>query len=426
MQSLAGPPAARVKLRRLQMDDVWRDNSLGLDATRVIDRRIYLEEKVLAAEQERIFAKTWQWVAHESEIPEFGDYVTTSIAGRAIVVARSESDRITAFYNTCTHRGAMLAHKARGKSDGGFVCLYHGWCFDTEGKLTAAPLPDAYGANLRKKCYDIPQVRSETFEGNIFVCLDENIAPLEEFLGEAGPYLKTYLQEGVALGRVRWTLEGNWKLWHENFRDNYHPMFAHLVLGFNYQGVKIEGQNLVLDDGHSLLTFPSQGNPDRISSSIGKITGRPITGGAAVLARRPTEGPRTQHSILAVFPNLDVQHATHPDASPYLQTVRPLGVNKAVVEIVVFGKTTDTAEERQARLDNALDGQAASGKISGDDNEAARRCMIGFSTADAVRWSNMDRGQAPGREGEKNDEYSLREFYRAYKRYMGDVLDQIA
>lgn len=408
------------------MDDLWQNNSLELDATRVIDRRIYLEEKVLAAEQERIFAKTWQWIAHESEIPDFGDYVTATIAGRAIVVTRGEDERITAFYNTCTHRGAILAAKARGKSDGGFVCLYHGWCFDTEGKLTAAPLPDAYGGAFRKKCYDIPQVRAESFAGNIFVCLDENAPPLEQYLGEAGDYIKDYLADGVALGRVRWTLEGNWKLWHENFRDNYHPMFAHMVLSFNYQGVKIEGQNLALNDGHSLLTFPSQGNPERISSSISKITGRAITGGAAVLARRPTEGTRTQHSILAVFPNLDIQHATHPDASPYLQTVRPIGIDKAVVEIIVFGRKSDTPEQRQARLANALDSQAASGKISGDDNEAARRCMMGFSTVDAVRWSNMDRGQAPGKEGAKNDEYSLREFYRVYKQYLGDVLKQIA
>lgn len=407
------------------MDDVWQGNSLALDPTRVIDRRVYVEEKILAAEQAHIFAKTWQWVAHESEIPEFGDYVTATIAGRSIVVARGEEGRITAFYNTCTHRGAILAAKARGKSDGGFVCLYHGWCFDIEGKLTAAPLPDAYGDNLKKECYDIPKVRAEVFAGNVFVCLDEAAAPLDEFLGESGAYIKQFLSECVALGRVRWMLDGNWKLWHENFRDNYHPMFAHAVLGLNYQGVKIEGQNLVLDEGHSLLSFPSQGNPNTISSSIKRITGRAAPGGAAVLARRSTEGEPTRHSILAIFPNLDVQHASQPDASPYLQTVRPIGIDKAVVEIVVFGMKSDTPEQREARLANALDGQAASGKISGDDNEAARRCMVGFSTIDAVRWSNMDRGQTPGKEGAKNDEYSLREFYRAYKRYMGDVLKQI-
>jgi hypothetical protein len=89
---------------------------------------------------------------------------------------------------------------------------------------------------------------------------------------------------------------------------------------------------------------------------------------------------------------------------------------------VVFGEAGEAPEARQARLDRFLDAQAASGKISGDDNEAARRCGLGFGAVGEVGWSNMDRGQEPGREGGKNDEYSLRAFYDAYKAYMGDSL----
>ena len=88
----------------------------------------------------------------------------------------------------------------------------------------------------------------------------------------------------------------------------------------------------------------------------------------------------------------------------------------------MFGEAGEPAEARQARLDRFLDAQASSGKISGDDNEAARRCAVGFGTVDEVRWSNMDRGQGAGAEGAKNDEYSLRAFYAAYKAYMGDAL----
>lgn len=410
------------------MADTWRDNSLALDASRVIDRRIYVENKIYEAEMANIFAKSWQWVAHESELPEFGDYVTANIAGRAVVITRGEDGGVHAFYNTCTHRGAILAPHARGKTDGSFVCLYHGWCFDTVGKLTAVPLGQAYPENLTKnKCYDIPKIRCELFSGHVFVCLDQNEPSLMEFLGPVAPHIAEATGEGVALGRVRWMLEGNWKLWHENFRDNYHPMFAHQVLSQNYQGVKIEGSNHDLGAGHSLLTFPSQGNPKQIVSAIGKITGRPMDERATnVLGRRSdTPGP-VRHSILAVFPNLDFQYTTHAEASTVLQTVRPMGIDKACVEILVFGKKDDTPELRQHRLETALDGQTAAGKISGDDNEAVRRCAIGFSTIDAVRWSNMDRGQEPGDTGAKNDEYSLRAFYALYKERMGDVLAQFA
>jgi hypothetical protein len=123
-----------------------------------------------------------------------------------------------------------------------------------------------------------------------------------------------------------------------------------------------------------------------------------------------------------VFPNLDFQFSAGGEMGNYVQTVRPLGFDRAVVELVAFGTVGEPAEARQARLDGCLDGQTAAGKISGDDNEAARRCEAGFGTVSEVRWSNMDRGQAPGSEGIKNDEYSLRAFYREYKKYMGDAL----
>lgn len=401
------------------MNDVWSDNPLKLPGSRVIDRNIYVDPAIFAAEQEKIFARTWQWVAHETEIKEFGDYVTATVAGRPLVISRGDDDRISVFLNTCTHRGAVLAAHARGNSRGSFVCMYHGWCFDTEGRLTAAPLAAAYGDNLKKACYDSPKVRHEVFAGNIFVSLDPNIEPLADFLGASGPYIEQFTGKHEALGRVRWALKGNWKLWHENFRDNYHPMFTHAVIGANYQGVKIEGVNRDLSQGHSLLAFPSQGNPDQIRSTVRKITGKALESEIRV---RPNSGDVLNHHIMAVFPNLDFQNSGDGRIQNVLQVVRPVSVDTAIVELVAFGDIGEPDQARQTRLGQSLDGQTAAGKISGDDNEAARRCSIGFGTVREVGWSNMDRGQEPGAQGGKNDEYSLRAFYDAYKSYLGESL----
>jgi benzoate/toluate 1,2-dioxygenase alpha subunit len=403
------------------MGDIWTANPLNLDGSRVIDRNIYVDPAIYAAEQERLFARTWQWVAHESEIPAEGDYVTATVAGRPIVISRGADGAVHAFLNSCTHRGALLAPHARGNAAGGFVCMYHAWCFDAEGRFTAAPLAAAYGENLAKACYDAPKVRHDSFAGNVFVCLDAATAPLAEFLGESGPYIERFTGRHEALGRVRWMLEGNWKLWHENFRDNYHPMFTHAAIGANYQGVKIEGINQDLAGGHSLLAFPSQGNPEHIRTTIRRLTGRapeqPLN-----FRPRPANDGAISHYIMAVFPNLDFQFSGDGAMQNVLQVVRPVGIDRAVVELVAFGDVGESAEARQARLDRSLDGQTAAGKISGDDNEAARRCHAGFGSVRELRWSNMDRGQAPGAEGGKNDEYSLRAFYDAYKTYMGDAL----
>jgi hypothetical protein len=125
---------------------------------------------------------------------------------------------------------------------------------------------------------------------------------------------------------------------------------------------------------------------------------------------------------MAVFPNLDFQNMAGGGVLNMLQVLRPLSVDRTMVEALVFGPKNESAEARQWRLERSLDTQAASGKVSGDDNEAVQRCSLGFTTLSAVKWSNMDRGQAPGREGLKNDEYSLRSFYATYKEYMGDTI----
>jgi phenylpropionate dioxygenase-like ring-hydroxylating dioxygenase large terminal subunit len=415
---LGSSPASLIK--EDAMRDVWDDNSLNLDGSRVIDRRIYLEPSVYQAEQELIFARTWQWVGHESEIPEAGDYVTATVAGRPVVISRTHEGAVAAFLNTCTHRGAMLAPHARGKAPNGFTCMYHAWCFGNDGAFEGAALPAAYGENLEKGCYDAPKVRSDVFAGSIFVTLSDEAVPLADYLGEAGSYIQRFTGAHEVIGRVRWSLEGNWKLWHENFRDNYHPMFTHQLLNANYQGVKIEGVNLDLADGHSLLAFPSQGNPDGIRQRIRRLTG--MEPQPTNFRRRPAPDGGLNHFIMAIFPNLDFQFSVGGEMGNYVQTVRPIGIGRSVVELTAFGTVGEPEEARRARLDGCLDGQTAAGKISGDDNEAARRCTTGFGAVAGVPWSNMDRGQAPGVEGGKNDEYSLRAFYREYKKYMGDSL----
>ena len=102
-----------------------------------------------------------------------------------------------------------------------------------------------------------------------------------------------------------------------------------------------------------------------------------------------------------------------------LQVVRPLGVDRTMVELLALGTEGESKEARQWRLERTLDSQASSGKVSGDDNEAMVRCQAGCMV-DAVGWSNMSRGQAPGKIGEKRDEYSLRSFYHTWRRYMGE------
>ena len=49
---------------------------------------LYYDPALFEAELERIFYKTWIWVAHESELPNSGDFRTTTIGRQPVIVVR--------------------------------------------------------------------------------------------------------------------------------------------------------------------------------------------------------------------------------------------------------------------------------------------------------------------------------------------------
>ena len=375
------------------------------------------------AERASIFASTWQWVAHESEMPAPGDYVSCTIAGRNIVVARDNAGGTNAFYNTCTHRGACLTERPKGNCGGKFVCMYHGWSFDTAGKLAGVTWAEVYGEEFDRRLYDIPAIRVEIFAGHIFVALGEVPQTLVEYLGETADYIEQFTGQHEALGRVRWLIEGNWKLWHENFRDNYHPEFTHRVVGAGYRGIDVKGINMELEPAHSLLKFPPQRDARQIEGLLREVSGHEIDIKQTLYRRPPFDVDiNGDLHILAVFPNLDFQSYLDGAGGTFLQVVRPIAVDKTMVELVAFGVAGEPAQARSWRLKREMDIQTSAGKVSGDDVEVARRCTTGFSAVKEVPWSTIDRGHAPGTAGDKNDEYAMRKFYQAYKEYMGEAL----
>ena len=59
-------------------------------------------------EQERVFAKSWVYVACLSDFKKPGDTVVARVAGQSVVVVQNKQGQLRAFYNVCRHRGAKL------------------------------------------------------------------------------------------------------------------------------------------------------------------------------------------------------------------------------------------------------------------------------------------------------------------------------
>ena len=133
----------------------------GVPAGRV-PARIFNDREIYELEIEKVFGKAWCFLAHESEIPRPGDYVTRYIANNNIIVARDEKGQIHAHLNMCRHRGNMMCKSEMGNASH-FRCSYHGWVYKNSGELIGVPyFNEAYDRKLRRADWGLVKVRIDT------------------------------------------------------------------------------------------------------------------------------------------------------------------------------------------------------------------------------------------------------------------------
>jgi phenylpropionate dioxygenase-like ring-hydroxylating dioxygenase large terminal subunit len=213
------------------------DQSAVLDHVRrgLIPAHIYNDAEIFALEQERIFARTWVFVGHTSEIPARGDYVVRRVLRDSFIVTRDEQGEIRAHFNMCLHRGMQLCRAELGNASH-FRCPYHGWTYRNDGRIAGLPFhQDAYGGEAgfrRKDRRLLPAPRLDSYNGLLFLSLDPQAPPLREYLGDFAFYLDYYTKQspsGIELrGPQRWRIKANWKIGAENFAgDMYHTPHTH-------------------------------------------------------------------------------------------------------------------------------------------------------------------------------------------------------
>jgi phenylpropionate dioxygenase-like ring-hydroxylating dioxygenase large terminal subunit len=201
----------------------------------MIPAHIYNDAEIFALEKERLFGRTWLFVAHESEVPQAGDYVVRRVLEDSFIIARDQNGEVRAMFNMCLHRGMQVCRAEMGNASH-FRCPYHGWSYRNDGRIVGLPFHrEAYGGEAgfqRKGQTLLPAPALDTYNGLIFISLDPQAPPLRDFLGDFAFYLDYYTRQsnsGIELrGPQRWRIKANWKIGAENFAgDMYHTPQTH-------------------------------------------------------------------------------------------------------------------------------------------------------------------------------------------------------
>ncbi len=235
----------------------------------VVNPRIFTDPETNRLEMERIFTRTWLYVAHESEIPNPGDFVTRTMGDDPVVVWRGQDGKVRVFLNVCRHRGRRVCSEDMGKA-AHFKCPYHGWTYGNNGELISVPFFEGYQGQLDKDLlglYETPQL--EIFHGLIFANWDAKAESLGDYLGEARWVLDLLFgrTEGMEVvgAPMRWEADANWKLAAANFAgDGTHIFTTHGFRGALGLADKLKGERvsyrLTTNRGHASALSGFKGN----------------------------------------------------------------------------------------------------------------------------------------------------------------------
>ncbi|WLP91967.1 benzoate 1,2-dioxygenase large subunit [Gordonia sp. NB41Y] len=390
-------------VRQVLSDAVIDDRDAGIYRA---NRRIFTDEEIFELEMRHIFEGNWIYLAHESQLPEPGDYFTTYIGRQPVVITRDKSGELHCLINACAHRGAMIC---RRKTDNRMTltCPFHGWTFRNDGTLLKVKDPEGAGY---PDTFDVDGSHNLThvakfgnYRGFLFGSLNPDVLPLEEHLGDTRTVIDMLVDQSpegleVLRGSSTYTYDGNWKVQAENGADGYHVTATH----WNYAATtsrrntgESKNDTKALDaggwgkSGGGYWSFPHghlclwtwAANPqdrplwdkmDELKSQFGDAKGEFMV-----------KGSRN----LCLYPNVYLMD----QFSTQIRHFRPIAPDKTEVTIYCIAPKGESDEARAHRIRQYEDFFNASGMATPDDLEEFRSCQLTFR-ATAAPWNDMSRG----------------------------------
>jgi anthranilate 1,2-dioxygenase large subunit len=350
-----------------------------LDYSRV-PYRFYHDGEIYGLEQERIFqGPVWSFLGLDAEIPKPGDFRASYVGATPVIFNRDHSGAVRAFVNRCAHRGALVRRELSGNAEQ-HICIYHQWCYGLDGTLTAIPFrrgirgKGGLDANFDMRAHGLRPLRVGNIDGALFGTLDEDAEPLEDYLG--APILaqlhRLFDRPVRVLGYNRQRIRGNWKLYAENTRDNYHASLLHeflVTFGLDRStqtgGVKMDPRHR-----HNITWAEAGSDTDdfvREAYSNARVRNDFLSlKEPSLVAFRPERSDNLNIAITSVFPSAVFVQISNSLA---VRQIRPRSVDEVEIFQTMFGYEDDPPEMTLHRLRQVnLVGPA--GLVSMEDGEA--------------------------------------------------------
>ena len=379
----------------------------------IVDRACYTDPEIFDQEVERIFEKSWVFIAQASELAEIGDYRTALIGRQPVIAIRGEDGEIRVFFNSCRHKATMLLTEKQGNCQK-IRCPYHHWQYDTEGNLKSIPRYEAYGGALDMTRLGLVQVprMGEVF-GLVFASLDPDAQPLDRYIGDALPYLKDvalYLGEDMTtIGTYDYVYDGNWKLLMENTVDDYHAEYLHdyaFVQRAKVFGMEDSGGFMSEEGSHFSVELGRHGAFDQHDDKRTLVT----------------QKVRSRRVYLNVFPSLIALYNPVWDVTG-LRIMIPEAVDRTrVINYVLAPKSADS--ERIRLIGERFHYSWGPGGRAGVvDIHVFAQIQKGHQ-AKAGGKIIISRGhETPGPNGGPTEDHAVRAFWSGWREFMGDIAE---